>query len=148
MNDKKLIIPAIVAITAAVGFGAGALTNGATANAESASSTTSTSSTMSVRDESKGGHQANGKTETLLTGDNLSKASAAAQAAVSGGTVLRAETEVDGNGTYEVHMTKSDGSRVTVYLDDNFKVTSTEAGPNGGPNHDSDTSSSSTTSSN
>lgn len=61
-------------------------------------------------DESKGGHTANGKAETLLTGTDLEKATAAATAKVSGATVLRAETEADGKGTYEVHMRKSDGS--------------------------------------
>ena len=81
--------------------------------------------------ESKGGHAANGKTETLLTGTDLEKATAAATAKISGATVLRAETEADGKGVYEVHMKKSDGSRMTVYLDANFAVTSTEDGPSG-----------------
>jgi uncharacterized membrane protein YkoI len=71
-----------------------------------------------------GPHQANGTTETPLTGDNLAKATAAAKTAVPGATVDRAETDADG-AKYEVHMTKSDGSQVTVKLDDNFKVTST-----------------------
>jgi hypothetical protein len=75
-------------------------------------------------DASKGGHQANGKTETLLTGDTKTKAVAAAEAAVPGATVDRAETDAEG-ATYEVHMTKSDGSAVTVKLDSNFKVTDT-----------------------
>jgi uncharacterized membrane protein YkoI len=75
----------------------------------------------------KGGHQANGKTETALTGDNLTKATAAAKAAVSGATVERAETDAEG-AAYEVHMTKSDGSEVTVKLDTNFKVTDTVDG--------------------
>ena len=35
---------------------------------------------------SKGGHQANGKTETVLTGDDTTKANAAAEAAVPGAT--------------------------------------------------------------
>ncbi len=75
-------------------------------------------------DWSKGGHQANGKTEALLTGDDAAKATAAAQAAVPGATAQRVETDADGD-AYEVHMTKSDGSVVTVKLDDGFTVTST-----------------------
>jgi hypothetical protein len=75
-------------------------------------------------DWSKGGHQANGKTETLLTGDAKTKAVAAAEAAVPGATAQRAETDAEG-AAYEVHMTKADGSIVTVKLDSNFKVTST-----------------------
>jgi len=75
-------------------------------------------------DWSKGGHQANGKTETVLTGDDLTKATTAAQAAVPGATVQRAETDAEG-AAYEVHMTKADGSIVTVKLDSNFNVTET-----------------------
>jgi hypothetical protein len=75
-------------------------------------------------DWSKGGHQANGKTETVLTGDDLTKATAAGQAAVPDATVQRAETDAEG-AAYEVHMTKADGSIVTVKLDSNFNVTET-----------------------
>ena len=71
-----------------------------------------------------GPHQANGVTETALTGDDATKATAAAQAAVPGATVDRAETDADG-AAYEVHMTKPDGTKVTVKLDSNFAVTGT-----------------------
>jgi len=72
----------------------------------------------------RGPHTANGITETLLTGSDYDKAVAAADKAVPGATVVRAETDADGD-AYEVHMTKSDGSLVTVKLDSNFKVTRT-----------------------
>jgi hypothetical protein len=75
-------------------------------------------------DWSKGGHQANGKTETVLTGDDATKATTAAEAAVPGATAQRAETDAEG-AAYEVHMTKADGSIVTVKLDSNFNVTQT-----------------------
>jgi len=75
-------------------------------------------------DWSKGGHTANGKTETVLTGDDATKATAAAEAAVPGATAQRAETDAEG-AAFEVHMTKSDGSIVTVKLDSNFNVTQT-----------------------
>ena len=78
-------------------------------------------------DWSKGGHQANGKTETVLTGDDLAKVKAAAEAAVPGATVQRAETDADGD-EYEAHMTKADGSIVTVKLDSSFNVTKTADG--------------------
>lgn len=74
-----------------------------------------------------GPHQANGITEAPLTGSDLSKATAAANAAVPGGTIERAETDADGD-VYEVHMKKSDGSEVTVKLDSNFNVTKTVSG--------------------
>jgi hypothetical protein len=48
---------------------------------------------------------------------------------VSGGTIDRVETDADGNATYEAHMTRSDGSRVTVYVNKAFEVVSVENGP-------------------
>jgi hypothetical protein len=77
-----------------------------------------------VPDWSQAGHQANGTTEAVLTGDDLSKATSAAQAAVPGATAQRAETDAEG-AAYEVHMTKADGSIVTVKLDSGFNVTDT-----------------------
>jgi hypothetical protein len=74
-----------------------------------------------------------GPNETLLTGTDQQKADAAATAAEPGASIVRAETDSSGAGTYEVHMKKADGSYVTVYLDSNFKVTSTASGFGGGP---------------
>jgi len=71
--------------------------------------------------------------EVLLIGDEAVKAKAAALAAVPGGAVQRVENDAEG-ATYEAHMTKSDGARVTVKMDANFKVTGTEAGPGAPPN--------------
>jgi len=79
-------------------------------------------------DPTKGGHVANGITETLLTGDTAEKVKAAALAAVPGGTIQRVETDAEGS-PYEAHMTKSDGSMATVKVDSNFKVTTIEDGP-------------------
>ena len=80
-----------------------------------------------TRDPSKGGHVANGITETVLTGDDATKATAAAQAAVPDGTIERVETDAEG-ATYEAHMVKADGSHVTVKMDASFSVTSVEDG--------------------
>ena len=68
------------------------------------------------------GHQRSD--ETLLTGDALSKVTAIAQDKVPGGTIVRVETDADGTATYEAHMTKSDGTPVTVYVDANFNFVS------------------------
>src|SRR4051794_24202874 len=132
---RKLLIGGALAGSALAGgvIGAGLL---GTANAQTSSDSTSSSSTATAPpaqdqgqarpapDWSKGGHQANGKTEALLTGDDATKATAAAEAAVPGATAQRAETDADGD-AYEVHMTKADGSIVTVKLDSNFNVTQT-----------------------
>jgi hypothetical protein len=67
--------------------------------------------------------------ETLLTGDTAAKVREAALAKVSGGTIERVETDADGNAAYEAHMTRSDGSRVTVYVNKSFEVVGTQAGP-------------------
>lgn len=65
--------------------------------------------------------------ETLLTGDTASKVEAAAVAKVgSGATVVRVETDADGNAAYEVHMVKADGTPTTVYVDKQFDVVSVE----------------------
>ena len=135
MNSvRKYLAGGALAGTALLGGIVGAsLTS--TAGAETSPSTTATGSAASgssavapdqtrTPDWSKGGHQANGKTETVLTGDDATKAKAAAEAAVPGATAQRAETDAEG-ATYEVHVTKADGSVATVKLDSNFSVTST-----------------------
>jgi len=79
-------------------------------------------------DPAKGGHVgSNGVTEVLLTGDTAEKVKAAALAAVADGTVQRVENDAEGS-PYEAHMTKADGSPVTVKVDGNFSVTSIENG--------------------
>jgi uncharacterized membrane protein YkoI len=65
--------------------------------------------------------------ETVLTGSDASKATAAALKAVPGGTVNRVETD-SGDAVYEAHMTKADGTLVTVKMDKNFNVTAVEDG--------------------
>lgn len=83
-------------------------------------------------DATTGGHMgANGMREELLTGDTAAKATAAALVAVPGGTIDRLETDTEGD-VYEAHMTKSDGTRVTVKFDAEFAVTRIESGPGGG----------------
>ncbi len=120
---KQLLIPGV----AVAGIVAGIAGSNIAANAETATTSTSTAAT-SAKTQPNGPHQANGKTETALTGSDLEKATAAATAKVSGGTVVRAETDADGEGTYEVHMQTSDGQMTTVFLDSNFAVTSQSSG--------------------
>jgi len=81
--------------------------------------------------------------ETPLTGDTLAKVEAAAVAKV-GGKVDSATTENDGPNAaaaYEAHVTKADGTHVTVILDKDYAVLDvlTGHGPGGhhrgGPGH-------------
>jgi hypothetical protein len=140
LAKKTVLAGALVASTLAGGaLGAALLTGSAnaadstpstTAPSGSASGSGSGSSTAPAFDPTKGGHTANGITETLLTGDAATKAKAAALAAVPGGTIERVENDAEG-AAYEAHMTKSDGTQVTVKMDSSFKVTGVETGPNG-----------------
>ncbi len=65
--------------------------------------------------------------ETLLTGDTASRVEAAAKAKVPNGTIVRVETDADGNAAYEAHLTKADGTRVTVYVNEQFEVVCVES---------------------
>ena len=71
--------------------------------------------------------------ETPLTGGALSKVTAAAKAKVPGGTIIRVETDADGNSAYEAHMVRADGTPVTVYVNKQFDVVSVESGMPGRP---------------
>ena len=64
--------------------------------------------------------------ETLLTGSTASKVKAAVLAKYPGATIVRVETDSDG--VYEAHITKADGTHVTVYVDAQFNVVGVETG--------------------
>jgi len=65
--------------------------------------------------------------ETALTGDALAKVKAVALDKVPGGSIVRVETDADGNAAYEAHMTRADGTPVTVYVDKSFAAVSVES---------------------
>ena len=74
--------------------------------------------------------------ETPLTGDAKSKVEAVAKAKLSGATIVRTETDADGKAAYEVHMVQADGTRATVYVNEQFDVVSVQTGMpgrHGGP---------------
>ena len=126
---RKVLVAGATAGTALLGGALGASLLGSAGAQTSATTAPSsgTSGSTAAPDPGHGPHQANGITETELTGDDASKAIAAAQAAVPGASVERAETDAEG-AAYEVHMTKADGSEVTVKLDSSFTVTETVNG--------------------
>jgi len=128
------------AVVAGAGLGAAGVASAATSS--STTPTTATSGTTAPATGSSTTPPAgapdpstmtHGPGETLLTGTQLAQATAAADAAVSGATVIRAETNSSGASPYEVHMKKSDGTMVTVELDSNFAVVTTVSGFGGGP---------------
>ena len=131
-RTKSLLLAGAMGSAALLGGGASlALFQPASAQTTATTAPATTAPTAAAAatpaDPTKGGHVgANGVKEVLLTGDTATKVTAAALAAVPGGTVERVETDAEG-ATYEAHMTKADGSDVTVKLDANFTVTSTDA---------------------
>ena len=65
--------------------------------------------------------------ETPLEGSELDKASAAALKATGGGTVNETERDSEQGATFEVEVTKRDGSTVDVRLDASFAVVAIES---------------------
>jgi hypothetical protein len=69
--------------------------------------------------------------EKSVSATDAATLKAAALKAVPGGTVYRVETDA-GDAAYEVHMTKADGTAVTVKFDKNLAVTKVEDGMGAG----------------
>jgi hypothetical protein len=123
--------PERVVVIAAIAFGVAASTYGI-ANAASGSSSGSGQAPPAAPSAQRPwGPQRSD--ETPLTGDPLSKVTAAAKAKVLGGTIIRVEADADGNSAYEAHMVKADGTPVTVYVNKQFDVVSVESGMPGRP---------------
>ena len=114
----------------AVGLGVGSY---GIASAAGGSGTTSTPTTTNAAPPAAPGANARApwgqqrSDETPLTGDALAKVTAIAKAKVPAGTVIRVETDADGVAVYEAHMTKADGTPVTVYVDTDFNFVSVES---------------------
>jgi hypothetical protein len=140
---KRAAIGAALVATTVAGGAIGASMLGS-AGAQSTSTTSATTAVASSGgaaygtpssgqfDPTKGGHVGtNGVKEELLTGTTADNVRAAASAAVPGATIQRVETDAEG-AAYEAHITKADGTNVTVKIDKNFKVTTVETDSNHG----------------
>ena len=141
-SNKGWALSAKLALVGA-GVAAGAVTAtalGANAATVSGSGTTSTAATSSSSSSAPAAPAApSGRTgdrhgpgmgrgdEKAPSAAIAAKLRAAALKAVPGGTVDRVETD-SGDAVYEAHMTKSDGTRVTVKFDKFLAVTAVEAG--------------------
>jgi hypothetical protein len=124
-------------IASAALLGSGLLAGGILAGSHIAGAATNATSAPTVATAAANGGtdpaaMTHGPGETLLTGTTAQRVEAAAKSAVSGGTIIRVETDSEGS-AYEAHVRKADGSIVTVKLDKNFKVTSTVSGFGAGP---------------
>jgi uncharacterized membrane protein YkoI len=65
--------------------------------------------------------------ETPLEGEELARASAAALKATGGGTVNETERDSEKGATFEVEVTKPDGSSVDVRLDASYGVVAVDS---------------------
>jgi hypothetical protein len=124
-NTQKVAVPKWMAMGAvAVGLLGGSY---GIASAASSSSTATTKKSVfrsaPTAQQPWGGQRSD---ETPLTGNALAQVTAAAQAKVSGGSIIRVETDADGNALYEAHMTNASGAPVTVYVDKAFNVVSVQ----------------------
>ena len=114
---------------------AGTMSASAADNSTSASTTGAAATSGATTGQASGSAGARGNhssspvrgDEKALSSSDAAKVKAAALKAVSGGTVYRIESDA-GDGVYEAHMTKADGTEVTVKLNKSFTVTAVEAG--------------------
>jgi hypothetical protein len=136
-RGRRFLLLGAAAAGAAIG-GAGianAATSGSTSAAASSTAATSIaagSAGTAAQPPTDPAKLSHGPDETLLTGTTADKVKAAALAADPGATIIRVETDSAGS-PYEAHITKADGTQVTLKIDANFKVTSTEQGFGAGP---------------
>jgi len=128
MTDRVKNVLLVVLSLAALALGGSAIA-GAASGGGGSNNNGNGSNNPPARPQTPAGLPPQRPDETLLTGDTAAKVRAAALAKVSGGTIERVETDADGHAAYEAHMTRSDGSRVTVYVNKSFDVVGTQSGP-------------------
>jgi uncharacterized membrane protein YkoI len=121
---KHLVAGSMVA---AILAGGGVLAGTVAANAAGDTSSSTPSSAGSSAEKAPSGDQSKSQRsdETLLTGTDATKATAAALAKYPGASIERVETDSDG--VYEAHIVTSDGQRLIVQMDKNFAVTGTDS---------------------
>jgi hypothetical protein len=133
MDGERTGVPkALVAAAVAVGVAAGSYwiasgANGSDSNSSSTSGVAAPAVPAASAPNAQNPWGGQRSDETLLTGDRASKVEAAARAKVPNGTIVRVETDADGNAAYEAHMTKADGTPVAVYVNEQFEVVSVES---------------------
>src|SRR5262249_4644982 len=117
--SRTVVLAAVAVGTAAGSYGVASAATGASSSSNAQSRA------------APWGHQRSD--EKLLTGDTAAKVRELALARVPGGTIVRVETDADGNAAYEAHMVKTDGTPVTVYVNRQFQVVGVRAGMPGPP---------------
>jgi hypothetical protein len=125
---RSVLVSLAVALGIAFGsYGVASAASGSSSSSTTTSSTAATSTPAAPPGASSANPWGNQRSdETVLTGDALAKVKAIALDKVSGGTIVRVETDADGHAAYEAHMVKADGTPTTVYVDSNFNFVSVE----------------------
>jgi hypothetical protein len=138
MDTRQRTMRIVVASALALGVAGGSYGIASAASGSGSSSGSGTLPTVAAQAGRPQGWGPQRSDETLLTGETASKVRAAAVAKEPNATVSRVETDADGHAAYEVHMVRSDGTPVTVYVDKQFEVVGVEtgtAGPAGQPSN-------------
>jgi len=138
MDTRQRTMRIVVASALALGVAGGSYGIASAASGSGSSSGSGTLPTVAAQAGRPQGWGPQRSDETLLTGETASKVRAAAVAKEPNATVSRVETDADGHAAYEVHMVRSDGTLVTVYVDKQFEVVGVEtgmAGPAGQPSN-------------
>ena len=132
-RKKRWAAAAGLLVAGAIGGGVLASTLTASASSDTSAATAGAVSSPSshARPPGPGGAQPVRPDENSVPSATAATLRAAALKAVPGGTVYRIETDA-GDGAYEVHMKKADGSLVTVKFDKNLTVTKVESGMGAG----------------
>lgn len=132
LTTKRLIMAGAIAGSLVTGAALGAATLAPTL-ASAATTAPGASSSPAAQPAAMPAHGSaeHEGVEAAVTGDNATKAKAAALKAVGGGTAGAVTTDFTKNG-YEVTVTKADGTQTEVHLDSSFNVMQGHGG-HGGP---------------
>src|SRR4051794_26767614 len=134
--ERTVVIAALAVGVAAGSYGVASAASGSSSGSNAGSGPGSSFTAAAPSARQPWGRQRSD--ETPLTGDTAAKVRQLALAKVPGGTIARVERDADGNAAYEAHMTKADGTPVTVYVSKALDVVSVQSGmpgpPNGPPN--------------
>lgn len=121
---NKVILPSLVGIAAFTGIASGSALIPVSASAATPKSSTVRNSHADV-DRPMGRRDLD---QVIVIGNTATKVQAAAQAAVTAGTVGSNPTAA-ASAVYETHVKKTDGTVVSVKLDASFKVLSIDTMP-------------------
>jgi uncharacterized membrane protein YkoI len=120
---KAVAVGAVALGLAGGSYGIASAASGSGSSTTAAATSTATPAAPTA-DNPWGGQRPD---ETPLTGDTASKVKELALAKLPGATVVRVETDADGNAAYEAHVVKSDGTPATVYVSKAFEVVSVQS---------------------